>query len=243
MSENIEHAKPNFKDAIIHFEKSNSCIEPMPVSYTSFTPLGGKTDALGQGYLYELTEIYGDQVPLLLSECRRVIGITMMAWVGLPNDLSMAWRAVVAVLDGSIESSFFKPSMEQDEVVDFLDFMVLFYLISASVATATGQTKAAIEFLFESSESHRLSDLIKGDVSHKDFLSEMAVRAAKKRHAQDPKQAERRFVFECWCNWRQKPEVYKSKAAFARDMLSKCENLESQKVIEDWCRLWEKENK
>ena len=31
---------------------------------------------------------------------------------------------------------------------------------------------------------------------------------------------------------------YKSKAAFARDMLEKCEHLTSTKKIEDWCREW-----
>jgi hypothetical protein len=70
--------------------------------------------------------------------------------------------------------------------------------------------------------------------------SELAFRAAKEKHAQDPKQAEKTFVFECWEEWQEHPEKYKGKAAFARDMLNKCEKLESQKVIEDWCRQWER---
>ena len=44
-------------------------------------------------------------------------------------------------------------------------------------------------------------------------------------------------------NKKKKPESYKSKAAFAKDMLTKCEKLDSQKVIEDWSRAWEKSSK
>ena len=57
----------------------------------------------------------------------------------------------------------------------------------------------------------------------------------------DGKQREKAFILECWKNWQQSPSTYKSKAAFARDMLTKCESLTSQKKIEDWCREWEKE--
>lgn len=62
------------------------------------------------------------------------------------------------------------------------------------------------------------------------------------RHANDPKQQEKSFIYSCWQGWQEKPDSYKSKAAFARDMLTKCEKLKSQKKIEDWCREWEKAN-
>lgn len=60
------------------------------------------------------------------------------------------------------------------------------------------------------------------------------------RVAKDPKQKDKELVFECWQAWQNKPENYKSKAAFARDMLEKSSNLVSQKIIEDWCRDWGK---
>ncbi|WP_175939918.1 hypothetical protein [Caballeronia sp. BCC1704] len=60
------------------------------------------------------------------------------------------------------------------------------------------------------------------------------------RYARDPKQKEKAFVRQCWSDWQRKPSCYASKAAFARDMLTKCEHLTSQKQIEDWCREWEK---
>lgn len=52
------------------------------------------------------------------------------------------------------------------------------------------------------------------------------------------KRAEKEFVKQCWEEWRIDHSLYKSKAAFARDMLDKCEHITSQKKIEDWCREW-----
>jgi hypothetical protein len=71
---------------------------------------------------------------------------------------------------------------------------------------------------------------------------QMAYEAATARHRNDPKQADKKFVFECYRNWRANPSRYKSKAQFARDMLEKCAHLESQKKIEDWVRLWDSEH-
>lgn len=72
---------------------------------------------------------------------------------------------------------------------------------------------------------------------------DMAYQGAIARLARDPRQREKKFVYECWLDWQKQPDKckrYKGKAAFARDMLSKCEHLASQKKIEDWCRNWEK---
>lgn len=78
-----------------------------------------------------------------------------------------------------------------------------------------------------------------GDDNLQRARSELAMQGATARHRNDPKQAERKFVWECWNAWQVKPDLYKSKAGFGRDMLDKCEHLSSQKKIEDWCRLWE----
>jgi len=74
----------------------------------------------------------------------------------------------------------------------------------------------------------------------KNSFSARARDAAVRRHAADPRQAEKAFVLECWKDWRANPTRYKSKAKFARDMLEKCQHLESEKKITDWCRDWEK---
>jgi hypothetical protein len=71
---------------------------------------------------------------------------------------------------------------------------------------------------------------------------EMSYRGAMEKLARDPKQKEKAFIFACWQKWQESPTTYASKAAFARDMLTKCEHLTSQKKIEDWCREWGKAN-
>jgi hypothetical protein len=77
---------------------------------------------------------------------------------------------------------------------------------------------------------------------------EAGVRSALGRHAvktklaSDPKQDDKKRVYECWSEWQKQPGRYKTKAQFARDMREKFENLESQPVIERWCRTWEKES-
>jgi len=71
--------------------------------------------------------------------------------------------------------------------------------------------------------------------------TERASKAANKRHAIDPKQADKAMVRECWDDWQKQPDRYDGKAAFARDMLTKYESLKSQPVIEGWCRAWERE--
>lgn len=73
--------------------------------------------------------------------------------------------------------------------------------------------------------------------------SRTAKNAVAKRLAVDPKQLEKAFVRECWLKWKKTPGSYKSKAAFARDMLNKVENLVSHRIIEGWCRKWESQSK
>jgi hypothetical protein len=69
----------------------------------------------------------------------------------------------------------------------------------------------------------------------------LAVSGAVAKHANDAKQADKVLVRECWDDWQKQPDRYDGKAAFARDMLDKFENLKSQPVIEGWCRVWERE--
>lgn len=61
---------------------------------------------------------------------------------------------------------------------------------------------------------------------------------ARLRHARDPRQKEKGFIRECFDAWQLQPGRYKTTAAFARDMLEKCQHLTSQRKIEDWVREW-----
>jgi hypothetical protein len=66
---------------------------------------------------------------------------------------------------------------------------------------------------------------------------------ARQRHASSEKRKALLQVKECWDRWQVSPNDYKSKAAFARAMLDKFENLESSKYIEDQCRAWERKKR
>ncbi len=60
------------------------------------------------------------------------------------------------------------------------------------------------------------------------------------KHATDPARNSWNKVRENWQEWKKDKATYKTKAAFARDMLDAYPDLTSQKTIEDKCRLWEK---
>jgi hypothetical protein len=67
---------------------------------------------------------------------------------------------------------------------------------------------------------------------------QLATNAAAAKLNNDPRQADKRFVRECWDEWQREPERYESQAAFARDMMAKCAHLTSVAVVERWCRAW-----
>ena len=79
------------------------------------------------------------------------------------------------------------------------------------------------------------------EISKEYFDKKLKSEAAKLRWKLDPRNSEKLFVKECWLDWKTEPNKYSSKAEFARDMLNKVEHLTNTKVIEDWCRDWEKE--
>ncbi|WP_284465490.1 hypothetical protein [Diaphorobacter nitroreducens] len=71
--------------------------------------------------------------------------------------------------------------------------------------------------------------------------SEFAKTGAIARLKNDPKQAAKQDVRDCWERWQKNRHEYKSKSAFAKAMLDKYESLENQRVIERWCKEWESE--
>ena len=76
----------------------------------------------------------------------------------------------------------------------------------------------------------------------KDSRRAMAQAGAEARWANDPKAIAKQHVKECWELWQAAPQNYKSATAFARDMLSKYEELENPDVIRRWCRQWQDES-
>jgi len=99
------------------------------------------------------------------------------------------------------------------------------------------EREQAVSFLMHAASNLGFIRGMAFGVIHKD--GQNARYAAYARHATDPKQKDKALVRECWVEWQKEPSRYKTKAAFARDMLDKFESLKSQPVIEGWCREWE----
>lgn len=77
--------------------------------------------------------------------------------------------------------------------------------------------------------------------TRKALRSQQAANAVSVWMAIDPRQKDKQLVKDCWEQWRKFPARYKSKAAFAKNMLETFDSLTSQPVIERWCRDWERE--
>jgi hypothetical protein len=71
-------------------------------------------------------------------------------------------------------------------------------------------------------------------------FSDWGRRARAKSLEVDPRQKEKLFIRDCWSEWQKQPSNYRSKAAFAKDVIEKCQFLVSTKVVENWCREWSK---
>lgn len=73
----------------------------------------------------------------------------------------------------------------------------------------------------------------------REFARKRGLNAVMAKLSRDPKQQAKTAVYGCWQQWQNDPMQYRSKSAFARDMLDAYSLLQSQKKIEDWCREWE----
>lgn len=85
--------------------------------------------------------------------------------------------------------------------------------------------------------------LLKGtrvEVLMEQLIRERQRSASRARYSKDPKQLAKSEVRKMWEMWHRDPSRYPSKAAFARDMIDKFDELKSTKKIEDWVRAWER---
>jgi hypothetical protein len=126
--------------------------------------------------------------------------------------------------------------LEYENIIKDAEFAM--GIFSSNVVAHTQEARDAMLEMAAEAEITAAKSLVKGMNLAK---VAQARRGAKAKLAKDPKQADKSFVKDCWLEWQRNADRYNGKAAFARDMLSKCENLISQKKIEDWCRGWEKE--
>lgn len=115
-------------------------------------------------------------------------------------------------------------------------------LSTALVLIESSRKESSAVALFQSYRfAMHLAISAERQVSQEYFDKKIKSEAANIRWQLDPRNNEKYFVKECWLDWKKTPNRYKSKIDFAKDMLEKCEYLTSTKVIEDWCRKWDKE--
>ncbi|WP_143053092.1 hypothetical protein [Nitrosovibrio tenuis] len=133
-------------------------------------------------------------------------------------------------------------TFEKEAYTELFLFHALIEIDNALICIDLGSTDAVSAAIEAANALSNAMAIESGSDKLQKARQEMAYQGAIARIKRDPKQKEKSFVFDCWQKWQQSPTIYSSKAAFARDMLEKCEHLASQKKIEDWCREWEKPN-
>lgn len=84
---------------------------------------------------------------------------------------------------------------------------------------------------------HNKSGTSKLERLHKEVSS----KGGKNKRDKSPATPEKELIKKCWLDWQKDASIYKSKSAFARDMLKECEHLTNPETISRWCREWEKE--
>lgn len=146
---------------------------------------------------------------------------------------------------------------EQPTLENILEAMALYWLHQANKAARSSNLMESMDYIHEAYDAFSLQDinrmwndaerLTKENMAESDEVikiahSNMAKKGALARLRNDRRQSEKQFILECWRDWRADKHKYRSKAAFARDMIEKCERLTSTKKVEDWCREWEKED-
>jgi len=135
------------------------------------------------------------------------------------------------------------PGCSADELFAFR-YTAIFYSIERCFLFYKEDNKASLHSMAKIAVN--LAEMMIEKPLHQYSVSETLSKIAKiggvAKNAIDPKQKDKYLVQECWDDWQKKPDRYKGKAAFARDMREKFPNLESQPVIERWCREWERES-
>lgn len=164
------------------------------------------------------------------------------------DDLNENW---ISNLKGSHQNQ--EPAVKEFNRKKSIEFLCCSMLIWVERAKFHALNKSLVLFVIAitqaKSSSARLESSFEAipfiessvEVAYQKRVSKFYKNAATKRWESDPKFKDKSFVKNLWLEWKVNPNRYKSKASFARDMLDKVEHLTNTKVIEDWCREWEKE--
>jgi hypothetical protein len=144
-------------------------------------------------------------------------------------------------------------SREDDRSIDLLKDVVLFaslYELEMGIF-ALQEKKSALREVMRASLLYGRAEGLhtsKDGIEHVKTL--MAARAAKARHAKDPKQNAKRLVRECWDEWIANPGRYSKQSDFALDVIEKVPTnaqgapiISFDTIIKRWIPAWKREKK
>lgn len=231
-----------FKELVAEAEKHVGEAAPKKWNVASgmFRPLRGKFENMAEGYLYELSEKYGESLPTVMAEAHRVTNVAVRVDVQLQGDgreISWAWIAVAYVINGGLRSELFHEIETDDEVSHFLDCIVLVFLTLASVHIASGRVSAATSCLFEATEARRLSELMLiGGQKSKDVLSQLGKAGAAARHKENYSLKQDVFT---WCQ--ENFSKYRSMDAAASAIVDSKLVPVVFRTVRNWVGEWKKQ--
>lgn len=129
----------------------------------------------------------------------------------------------------------------KSDLVEFFLFHALHEIDNALVGIAVDGRDAIAAAIEASNALSNAIAIQSGNKVEQEIRRDMAYRGAMEKLKRDPKQVAKAKVKECWDEWQLKPTNYRGKSAFAKDMMTKFDELDNQAVIARWCGQWEKE--
>lgn len=217
---NVSDDKPRFTvcvDNLVPREKRTASTEAFDALYSAWSVFI---------YIAELANIPGDTNEAFLDICKKLFHDPTISAEKALEEFTQA--AGDKLSDG-----------EELPYLLHVMFTVISFAVQAQLTAASRRKKLAWSYCCDAKYWAGMLTATVAISTHWDPLTANARKAAIARIANDPRQKEKATIYECWQAWQLKPDSYKSKAAFARDMLTKFDHLKSTKVIEDWCREWQ----
>jgi hypothetical protein len=139
-------------------------------------------------------------------------------------------------------NSLVRTSFTSDRVAQLMGMAALLEIDSMLASIATHRTFHAHHDLVYATEMVVTARHLIGEAAlTRRAMRTRAMSAARKRWQLDTSQLDRQMAHVYWMRWLENPSLYSSKAEFARDIVEKAKSVVNHRVVENWCRAWERE--
>jgi len=130
----------------------------------------------------------------------------------------------------------------EHDLVSILNYSILLKVDSALICYQLGQGSAFGDAIAEISEmAHLAREIANRPLLEQKARKDVARKAAAAKLANDPKQAAKSEARKLWAQWRARPPLHRSAAAFARFVVKTLPIIESEEAVKRWEREWRKE--